>query len=162
MYMECRHVKINGLRCQSPALKAGPFCYYHAKLHTVGAEPDLRFGPIQLPAPEDAAAVQLSVARINDAIIHGRLELKKAAALFNGLRIASRFITATPCLDPDEVVQSAQHSPTGDELAPDSYICEDEEDCNECIYKDQCNRIIRPGEPGYDEIDSAEEKPDDD
>ncbi|MGC1421759.1 MAG: hypothetical protein WA354_17230 [Terracidiphilus sp.] len=161
MYMECRHVKINGLRCQSPALKGGQFCYYHAKLHNVGAEPDLKFGPLQLPPPEDAAAVQLSVARINDAIIHGRLDLRKASALFNGLRIASRLITSTVCLDPDDVVQSAQQSATGEELAPDSYICEDEEDCNDCSYNNQCDRVIRPGDPGYDEVDDGEEKEDD-
>jgi len=162
MYMECRHVKINGLRCQSPALKGGQFCYYQAKLHNVGAEPDLRFGPLRLPPPEDEAAIQLSVARINDAIIHGRLDLRKAAALFSGLRIACRFITPTISLDPDEVVQSAQQTATGEELAPDSYICEDEEDCNDCSYNNQCDRVIRPGDPGYGEVDTAEEKEDDD
>ena len=29
----CRHLKTNGLRCQSPALKGEPFCYFHARLH---------------------------------------------------------------------------------------------------------------------------------
>ena len=161
MYMECRHVKMNGLRCQSPALKGGELCYFHAKLHKVGAEPDLRFGPLQLPAPEDAAAVQLSVARINDAIIHGRLDLRKAAALFNGLRIASRFIPSTVYLDPDEVVQSAQQTATGEELAPDSYSCEDEEDCNDCPFINQCDRVIRHVEPGYDEAETVNETGDD-
>jgi hypothetical protein len=160
MYMECRHVKINGLTCQSPALKGGQFCYFHAKLHNVGAEPDPKFGPLQLPAPEDAAAVQLSVARINDAIINGHLDLRKATVLFNGLRIASRFISSTENLDPDEVVQSAQRTAAGEELCPENYICEDEEDCNDCFYSNQCNRIIRPGEPGYDQDDSADENDD--
>ena len=29
----CRHVKTNGLRCQSPALNGEPFCYFHVRLH---------------------------------------------------------------------------------------------------------------------------------
>ena len=29
----CRHIKTNGLRCQSPALTSDPFCYFHARLH---------------------------------------------------------------------------------------------------------------------------------
>lgn len=29
----CRHVKINGRQCKSPALTGSPLCYFHAKLH---------------------------------------------------------------------------------------------------------------------------------
>ena len=29
----CRHLKTNGLRCQSPALNGEPFCYFHLRLH---------------------------------------------------------------------------------------------------------------------------------
>ncbi|HKO20755.1 MAG TPA: hypothetical protein VJU82_17910 [Acidobacteriaceae bacterium] len=29
----CRHLKTNGLRCQSPALNGEPFCYFHVRLH---------------------------------------------------------------------------------------------------------------------------------
>jgi hypothetical protein len=29
MYMHCRHIKTNGLRCESPALKGSQFCYDH-------------------------------------------------------------------------------------------------------------------------------------
>ena len=78
MYMICRHIKTNGLRCESPALKDAQFCYYHSKVHTVGAEPHLKYGPSQLPAPEDSAAIQLSVARINDAIINDRIDSQES------------------------------------------------------------------------------------
>ena len=92
MYMICRHIKTNGLRCESPALKGQPFCYYHSKAHSVGAEPHLKYGPLQLPTPEDAASIQLSVARINDAVINGRIDLKKAASLINAIKVAAQFI----------------------------------------------------------------------
>lgn len=29
----CRHIKTNGLRCQSPALTGETFCFFHARLH---------------------------------------------------------------------------------------------------------------------------------
>lgn len=153
MYMECRHIKTNGLRCKSPALKGGHFCYYHSKTHTLGA--DHRFGPLQLPAPEDAAAIQLSVARINDAILNGRMDLRKAATLFNGLRIAAQFIDRRTHFQARGTVQSAELAAGGDELAPANYVCNDDEDCNQCPYSDRCSRCLHPGDEGYD--DNAEE-----
>ena len=48
----CRHIKTNGQRCGSPALRVNYFCYYHDKIHNVGAEPNLKYGPLQLPAPK--------------------------------------------------------------------------------------------------------------
>ena len=61
MYRTCRHIKPNGLRCESPALRSGNFCYYHSKTHIIGADPNEKFGALQLPTPEDASAVQLSL-----------------------------------------------------------------------------------------------------
>lgn len=156
MYMECRHIKINGLPCRSPALKGGQFCYYHSKIHSLGAE--VKFGPLQLPPPDDPAAIQLSVARISEAILSGRLDLKKAASLFNGLRIASRFISPHPSPDPDETVRSAEQTPDGSELAPGKYICDEEDDCNNCPYSDLCPRCLHPGDEGFDDAETSDDE----
>lgn len=155
MFMACRHIKTNGLRCESPALKGCQFCYYHSKTHSVGAEPHLAFGPLQLPAPEDPAAIQLSVARINDAILGGRLDLRKAMTLFNGLKIAAHFIDRKQSFDADETVQSAEQAADGAELAPLDYVCDEEDDCNECSYSDVCPRCIHPGDEEKDEDDDG-------
>ncbi|HEY2466541.1 MAG TPA: hypothetical protein VGI45_01710 [Terracidiphilus sp.] len=152
MYVACRHIKSNGLRCASPALKGARFCYFHSKIHTIGA--DTKFGPLQLPPPEDPAAIQLSVARINDAVLNGRLDLRKAEILFNGLRIAARFITRKRSFDETDTVQSAEQTATGDELAPDNYVCDHDEDCNDCPYSASCPRCIHPGN---DESNHGEE-----
>ena len=139
MYQACRHIKTNGLRCESPALKDSPFCYYHSKVHAVGAEPHLKYGPLQLPTPEDAAAIQLSVARINDAVINGRIDLKKAACLFSGIRIAARFIDPKAYFHEEKTVQSAEQTADGDELAPEECIDKNEDGSERfCAATGQC------------------------
>jgi len=135
MYMICRHIKTNGLRCESPALKGQPFCYYHSKAHSVGAEPHLKYGPLQLPTPEDAASIQLSVARISDAIINGRIDLKKATGLLYGLQIAAQSMHIKQRFDQQKTVQSAELTVQGEELAPGEFVCnEDVDNCGACPY----------------------------
>ncbi len=142
MYMTCRHIKTNGLRCESPALKGGHFCYYHSKVHSLGAEPTANYGPLQLPTPEDPAAIQLSVARISDAIINGRLDLKKAASLLYALQIAAQFIDRKKYFYAPDSVQSAEQDSQGHDLAPGNYVCDDDEICDDCPYSDACPRCI--------------------
>jgi hypothetical protein len=140
MYMVCRHIKTNGHQCHSPALRGAQFCYYHSRLHGPYAGTDPQHAPLQLPMPEDAAAIQLSVSRINDAIINGGLDLKKAASLFTGLKIAANFIDAKAFFYAEGTVQSAEQTPEGDQLAPRNYKCKEDDSCNECPYatEDQC------------------------
>ena len=157
MFIACRHIKTNGLRCESPVLKCGSFCYYHSKINSVGAEPHLRFEPLLLPAPEDPAAIQLSVARINDAVIDSRLDLRKAAILLNGLRITDRFIDRKQFFDAAETVQSAEQAADGSELAPFDYVCDDDEECSDCLYSDLCPRCIHPGDDEEEQDENDEE-----
>ena len=159
MFMACRHIKTNGLRCESPALKGGHFCYYHSKTHTVAA--DVRFGPLQLPPPEDPAAIQLSVARINDAILTGRLDLKMAASLFTGLKIVSRFIDRSTSIDEDDIVQSTELHIDG-ELAPREYICSDDEYCDDCPYTELCPRCADADDEEKDEDNEEDDEQDED
>ncbi len=163
MYMECRHIKANGLRCGSPALKGGQFCYYHSKVHTIGAEPNPKYGPLQLPTPEDPFAIQLSVARINAAILNGQIDLKKATGIFYGLQLAAQFIDRKEYFDKDEAVRSAEQTAEGDELAPGKYICVKGDDCNECPYSTpgQCTRWFYVDDKNED-ADTGDDNDDDD
>lgn len=159
MYMECRHIKTNGLRCKSPALKGGHFCYFHSKTHTVAV--DEKFGPLVLPAPEDPASIQLSVARINEAVLLGHLDLAKAATLFSGLRIAAQFIDRKSYFDEAGTIPTTEVNAKGEELAPENAGCDDDEDCAKCSFSDRCTRCLRPGDEGYDDIDDEDEDGDD-
>jgi len=162
MYKLCRHIKPSGLRCESPALKGGQFCYYHSKLHSVGAEPNLKFGPLQLPPPEDPAAVQLTVARINDAIINGRLDIRKATALYYGVQIAAQFIDRKKYFRKTETVQSPEPNTDGDELAPNHFICDQDEDCDDCPHLNECTQWEYPSDDEVAEAEEEESDEDDD
>jgi hypothetical protein len=148
MYMVCRHIKANGLQCQSRALKGHSFCFYHSKTHTV--PDDVKFGPIVLPVPEDAAAIQISVARINEAILRGYLDIKKGQLVLSALKLAARFIDPKKYFDAGSTIEDVENDDRGDELAPQKLVCEDEDACETCPYTDIC--------PGQGDEDKAEEE----
>jgi hypothetical protein len=160
MYALCRHIKPNGLRCESPALKGQNFCYYHSKVHTVGAELSSKYGPLQLPAPEDPAAVQLAVARISDAILNGRIDLKKAASLLYALQIAAQFIDRKKYFNERRTVQDAELTPQGEDLAPHEFICKENDDCNKCPYTEICTAWVYIKDE-KEEAEETEEETDD-
>jgi len=99
----CRHLKVNGTQCGSPALKDHRFCYFHQRWHeqklvinsarrvphpTRGSLGGSR-KTLSLPVLEDANAIQLSVMQIMQMLIEGQIDKKTAGLLFYGLQIAS-------------------------------------------------------------------------
>ena len=114
----CRHIKINGERCGSPALTNQVFCYYHVEIKrrhgrcnprcevapTVlrpislqdGSQRDPIFAeptepPFQLDLPplEDRHSIQIALSMVITALAEGRIDSKHAAMLFYGLQVAS-------------------------------------------------------------------------
>lgn len=128
VYQKCRHIKPNGLRCDSPALKQAHFCYFHSKIHTVGAEPNLKYGPMLLPAPEGSAAIMLSIAKINDALLSGRIDTKRAGLLLYSMQIASQHLESHDPSDVDQTIETMTIAPNGDELAPEEIVEEEDDD----------------------------------
>lgn len=79
----CNHVRGNGYRCGSPALRGRPFCFFHHKIHN---RPwDAGFPPL-----EDAWSVQIAVMQVLDALRSGRLDVTAARTYLYGLRLAAR------------------------------------------------------------------------
>jgi len=151
MYLACRHIKPNGLRCKSPALKDRDFCYYHARLHTLGKEPYGVYGPMRLPVPEDAASIQLSVAQISDALINDRIDSKRAGRLLYALQIASQNIDRKKEFCDGDTVPSATQSGEGDDLAPELRVCGRGDKCEDCPHAKGC--------PNYHEfVDDKEDR----
>jgi len=107
----CRHVKTNGLRCQSPALTDEHWCYFHYRLitrHRYLNEIRTERPVLQIPALEDRESIQVALSLVSGAVLNGTLSEKRAAILLRALSIASRNalnLDTEPC-DSDIVVRS--------------------------------------------------------
>jgi len=91
---QCRHIKVDGIRCGSPALRNEPFCYYH---HTIRRPVPMRElearrgmqGTFELPNPEDRSAIQHAIGQVLQRIAANELDPRRAGLLLYGLQIAS-------------------------------------------------------------------------
>ena len=79
----CSHIKFDGRRCQSPALKGKRLCYFHGRLHYPRPSRTL------LPLLEDANSVQAVLLSVQRALLQGTVDLEAARLLLYALEIAS-------------------------------------------------------------------------
>ncbi len=139
MYLACRHIKPNGVRCESPALCGHAFCYFHARLHTKSNITVL--SDLKLPVPEDNAAIQESLAKVFEAILNSRISSKEAAQILWGLQIATQTIPRKPA-PPPKSVESLTRTRDGDELAPVLNVCLPGRECKDCKDAETCPRYF--------------------
>jgi hypothetical protein len=90
----CRHIKVSGIQCGSPALRKKSFCFYHQQNRPLTVDcyynPDeYATGEIALPVFEDAHSVQTVIRQIVQLVLQKRLERKTASTLLYALQIAS-------------------------------------------------------------------------
>ena len=90
----CQHIKSDGIRCASPAMRGHNLCYFHSR--TVrparrrlrrNALIDLRRSTgIDLPALDTPDAIVAAIEEIMHAVVEKRVELGRARALLYGLQ----------------------------------------------------------------------------
>jgi hypothetical protein len=89
----CRHIKVNGTQCGSPALRDKKFCFYHqgARPWPVECYSEDKYatGDVILPYFEDAHSIQAVVRRVMEMVLQKRIEQKTASLLLYALQIAS-------------------------------------------------------------------------
>jgi hypothetical protein len=89
----CRHIKVNGTQCGSPALRHKNFCFYHQQDRPLTvecySEGPYATGQIALPLFEDAHSVQTVIRQVVQMVLQKRLERKTASLLLYALQIAS-------------------------------------------------------------------------
>jgi hypothetical protein len=89
----CRHIKISGTQCGSPALRNKIFCFYHHKDRPLPVEcySDIEYatGEINLPFFEDAHSIQAVIRQVVQMVLQKRIERKTASLLLYALQIAS-------------------------------------------------------------------------
>ena len=90
----CRHIKVNGTQCGSPALRSKNFCFYHQQNRPVTADcyynpEEYPTGEITLPVFEDAHSIQTVIRQVMQMVLQKRLERKTASLMLYALQIAS-------------------------------------------------------------------------
>ena len=89
----CRHIKVNGTQCGSPALRNKNFCFYHQQDRPLKvecySEGPYATGEIALPLFEDAHSIQTVIRQVVQMVLQKRIERKTASLLLYALQIAS-------------------------------------------------------------------------
>ena len=89
----CRHIKVNGTQCGSPALRSKNFCFYHQQhrplLVECYSEDKYATGEIDLPIFEDAHSIQSVIRQVVQMVLQKRIERKTASLILYALQIAS-------------------------------------------------------------------------
>src|SRR5271157_1430492 len=89
----CRHIKVNGTQCGSPALRNKNFCFYHQQDRPLTvecySEQEYATGEITLPVFEDAHSIQTVLRQVVQMVLQKRIERKTASLLLYALQIAS-------------------------------------------------------------------------
>ena len=89
---QCRHIFTDGHRCGSPSLRGENFCYFHHSTRKVVSDPyhrALRRNGLQLPMPEDRAALILAIGEILQGVATKAITTKEAGVMLYGLQIAN-------------------------------------------------------------------------
>ena len=103
---QCRHIKVNGLRCGSPSLKGRKYCYFHYEVTR-------RLIRTDIPVLEDINSVQYSLNRLAEYILEKPIDYKQASLLLWLMQIASsnaRNARLEPFLKEDMVVEHPDDS----------------------------------------------------
>jgi hypothetical protein len=89
----CRHIKVSGTQCGSPALRKKNFCFYHQQNRPLTvecySEQQYATGEIDLPVFEDAHSIQTVIRQVVQMVLQKRIERKTASLLLYALQIAS-------------------------------------------------------------------------
>jgi hypothetical protein len=79
---QCHHIKDNGVRCGSPALRGKDLCYFHLR--------QLRQRPtLHIPILEDRPSIQFAVTQVLRAALEDRIDDARLRTLLYALQVAS-------------------------------------------------------------------------
>ncbi|MBZ5684458.1 MAG: hypothetical protein LAP86_05430 [Acidobacteriia bacterium] len=83
----CTHIKVTGVRCNSPALRGEQFCYFHQNAHRgVPRPPQSRLHPIAMI--EDEESIQYALMEVINALMRNTIDVERASLIIRALHIA--------------------------------------------------------------------------
>jgi hypothetical protein len=90
----CTHIKVNGIRCASPALRGEVFCYFHQRMiRGVRTPSRSRLHPIAML--ENQEAIQASLMEVVNALVRNQIDVARARLVLRALSIAARNASKT-------------------------------------------------------------------
>ena len=93
---ECRFIKTNGLKCQSPAMRGSQFCYFHGRTRICAARPRSNEKALKLPPLVDSASISVALNEIMQALASGTIDTKRAGNLLYALQMAQQNLPSIP------------------------------------------------------------------
>ena len=106
MAPRCEKVREDGTVCGCPQMKGYRYCYAHERML------EMRSSRLELPALEDANAIQMAIMRVQKALIDDEISEKKAGLLLYSLQMASSNLKNTTFTDSKkQVVTEMVESP---------------------------------------------------
>ena len=98
MYTECRFIKGNGLKCQSPALRGSPFCYFHARTRVVvpRRRRSPKDQPVDLPVLRDPSGILAMINQILQGVAANTMSPRRAGSLLYALQMARQNFGEAP------------------------------------------------------------------
>lgn len=120
----CQHIKVNGTRCDSPALKGKAHCYFHYRYRLQDSVPKpLAEGrppaasvPPDLFLLEDANSIQCALQWVLRRILTASIDHRQASLLLYGLQIAAANVKRTRFepLSATDVIRTLPSDPSTD------------------------------------------------
>lgn len=89
-YPICTHIKDDGIRCGTPALKGQNYCKFHIRMHDDRASLD--DPSYTLPILETEQSVQIALQQMMAGVLSGKLSERKAAIMLSGIKAAASLI----------------------------------------------------------------------
>ncbi len=96
---ECRHIKTDGKKCHSPALRGEYYCYFHHPKRRRPAQSIRAMKPryfLELPFLDDRGAVQAAISETFRAILLDEIDLNVAGQMLYALQLTLSKRTGTP------------------------------------------------------------------
>jgi hypothetical protein len=85
----CRHIKTDGRKCGSPALRGEYYCYYHHPRRLRAARPVKPRYFLELPLLEHRGAVRAAIAETINALKSGEMDVRLGGSLLYAVQLAT-------------------------------------------------------------------------
>jgi hypothetical protein len=146
----CSHIKSNGSKCGSPALKYHTHCYFHyqwlnRRMNRYHYDLDEGWTTMTLPPLESKASILFAISEIQSSLLTGSIDAKVAKTLFYGIQLAIQLKateediaakdTPSTCLELDEELIKARFR----HHRPPQPVCDTCERATACSSDSDCH-----------------------